>query len=312
MSYCRGIFRKLAVAVVLFCLLVIGAGNALAAEKSSDEKDYLGAVYQNMMEIKSLHYEAQMDASLPIGKLQGVMIGDAQENPLCYQHDLNLLYCDEKKVEHKFSAKQYIEEDEGVLTSYLQSNDKWIKQTMPLTKAMHQKMSRQEQETALKSMLGMIKNVSLSRETPSYKYMEITLDAVKISDAVEAAVKQENKKQPAEVERGFAIGRLALLAAGDIKYQVKIDKGSQMITEVNMDLTEPIRKGADLFVAAGAPKDRQQMQTFLAQSTLTLQVKYSNYNAVANIVIPQQVKDQAVEAKSSGLPSTDALTPAEA
>lgn len=106
----------------------------------------------------------------------------------------------------------------------------------------------------LKSMLGMIKNVSLEKETPAYKYMEVTLDAVKISDAVETAVKQEDKKQPAEVERGFAIGRLALLAAGDIKYQVKIDKASQTIRELNMDLTEPIRKGADLFVTAEVAK----------------------------------------------------------
>ena len=311
MSYYGKVFRKMAASAAVFYLLV-NAGTALAADKNSDEKAYLGDVYQNMMEVKSLHYEAQLDVSVPIGKFQGVMIGDAQEEPLCYQHDLKLLYCDEKKAEHKFSAKQYIEENEGVLTSYLQTNDKWIKQTMPITKAMHQNMSRQEQEAALKSMLGMIKNVSLEKETPAYKYMEVTLDAVKISDAVEAAVKQEDKKQPAEVERGFAIGRLALLAAGDIKYQVIIDKASQTIRELNMDLTEPIRKGTDLFVTAGSPKDRQQIQTFLAQSTLTLQVKYSNYNAVANIVIPQQVKDQAVETKPSELPGTATFKAAKA
>ena len=180
MSYYGKVFRNLAASAAVFYLLV-NAGTALAADKNSDEKTYLGDVYQNMMEVKSLHYEAQLDVSVPIGKFQGVMIGDAQEQPLCYQHDLKLLYCDEKKAEHKFSAKQYIEENEGVLTSYLQTNDKWIKQTMPLTKAMHQKMSRQEQEAALKSMLGMIKNVSLEKETPAYKYMQIISVGLKLA-----------------------------------------------------------------------------------------------------------------------------------
>ena len=81
MSYYGKVFRKMAASAAVFYLLV-NAGTALAADKNSDEKAYLGDVYQNMMEVKSLHYEAQLDVSVPIGKFQGVMIGDAQEEPL--------------------------------------------------------------------------------------------------------------------------------------------------------------------------------------------------------------------------------------
>ena len=97
-----------------------------------------------------------------------------------------------------------------------------------------------------------------------------------------------------------SIGRLGLLAAGDIKYNVKVEKATKMITEINIDLTEPIRKGAGLFLNIGNPKNKAEIEDFLAKSTLDMQVTYSKCNQVDAIEIPQDVRDNAQEFKPAG------------
>jgi hypothetical protein len=124
--------------------------------------------------------------------------------------------------------------------------------------------------------------------------MEVTLDMIEVSDAVGTAVKQD-KMQNKDMQRAAAVGRLALLAAGDIKYIVKVDKATKMIREFEFDLTEPIRKGAGLFLDIAEPKDRAAIEDFLAKSTLHMQATYSQFNQISPIEIPQEAHDNATD-----------------
>ena len=294
-----GLLRKINWGVALIWgLLFVAMSNSLAFadEKLPPEKVYLNDVYKNMMDVHNLHYDLSIKAETPMGEVKVAINGEGQEKPLSYKHDINIYYRDAKNKENTVILQQYIEQNQGNLVFYSLNNEKWIKQIVPIGPFLSKELSADEKVSARMDMLQLMKSVKLKRETPSYKYMEITLDSMQISDAMGAAVKLNNM-QDTDMLSAVAVGRLGLLAAGDIKYNVKVDKETKMVKEIDMDLTEPIRKGAGLFLEIGNPKDRTQIEDFLTKSTLSMHITYSKYNQVDPIEIPQDVRDNAKEVK---------------
>lgn len=297
-----GFLRKINLGVVLVWGLLFVATNssvAFAAEQLSPEKIYLNDVYKNMMDVNSLHYDITIKAETPMGEVQAAINGDVQEKPRIFKHDINFCYRDVLNNEKTVLLKQYIEENQGNLEMYLLSNEAWTKQIVPIGSSLNKELSADEKVSARMKMLQFMKSVTLKKETPSYKYMEITLDTIQISDAIGADA-QLNNKQEKDILTAVAFGRLVLLATGDIKYIVKIDKATKMVKEIELDLTEPIRKGGKLVLDIGNPKDKAKIEDFLTKSTLNIQVTYSNYNQVDTIKIPQDVRDNAKEVKLTG------------
>ncbi len=294
-----GLLQKINWKVALvWGLLFVAMGNsfAFADEKLPPEKAYLSDVYKNMMDVNNLHYDVAIKAETPMGEVNIAVDGEGQEKPLSYKQDIDISYRDVKNKENTLMSKQYIEQNQDNLVIYRLSNEKWIKQIVPIGFSLNKKLSANEKAAARMDMLQLIKSVKLKKETPSYKYMEITLDNMQISDAIGAVVKL-NDVQDKDMLKAIAIGRLGLLAAGNIKYNVKVDKATKMIKEIDMDLAEPIRKGAGLFMEIGNPKDRTKIEDFLTKSTLNMQITYSKYNQVDPIEIPQDVRDNAKEVK---------------
>lgn len=288
--------------VVLWGLLFVGINTpfAFASEKLPPEKVYLKDVFQNMRAVSSLHYDITIKAVTPMGDMNAVINGEVQEKPLSAKHDMHLSFYDVLNKENTVIVKQYMEENQGNLVVYSFSNDTWIKQIMPLEPPLTKSLSLDEKAGDQLNMLQLIKEAKLIKETPSFKYMEITLDSVQLSDAMSAAIKQ-NQPNDKDMAAATAMGRLVLLAAGDIKYTIKVDKATKVVKELEIDLTEPIRKGAGLFLDIANPKDRTTIEDFLTKSTLTMQVTYSKYNQVDPIEIPKDVKDNAKEVKSADL-----------
>lgn len=291
-----GLLRKIHWGVALVCVLfvVMNGSPAAAAEKPS-EKEYLHTVYMNMQKVKSLHYDVAIKAETPMGEARIVMNGEGREKPLGIKHDINMVFRDMLNKEHTVLFQQYLEEDQGNLVMYLFHNNAWIKQVLSFDPSLNTKLSADDKAFS-QNMWKLIKSVTLKREMPSFKYMEVTLDAVAISDLIGETVNR-NTIQDKELLRAIAAGRLGLLAAGDLTYHVKVDKATGMITEVEIDLTGPIRKAAGLFLDIGDPKSRAEIEGFLARSTLTMQVTYSKYNQIDPIEIPQEVRDNAKEVK---------------
>lgn len=297
-----GFLRKINWGVALVWGLLFVAVNsscAFAVEELSPEKVYLDDVYKNMIDVTSLHYDADIKVETPKGDVQTAIYGEVQEKPLILKNDINICYRDELNKENTVALKQYIEQSQDNLVMYLLSNKTWIKEVLPIDPSLNKKLSADEQVAARMNMLQMMKSVKLKRETPSYKYMEITLDAVQLSDAIDAAIKR-NHAQDNDMLRMAAVGRLGLLAAGDIKYIIKVDKATKMVKEIDMDLTDPIRKGVGLLLDIANPKDRIAIEDFLTKSTLNMKITYSKYNQVDPIEIPQDVRDNAKEVKPAG------------
>lgn len=265
---------------------------AFAAEKLPPEKAYLHDVYKNMAKISSVHYDASITAETPMGTVETIMNGEALVNPLSMRNEANITYRDMLNNENTMLVKQYVEQYQGNLMMYMFVNQTWVKQMLPVDPVMKANLAADEKTNSQADMLQFIKAAKPLRETPAFKYMEVTLDTIQLSDAVGATVKQD-KMQNKEMQRAAAVGRLALLAAGDIKYTVKVDKATKMIKEIEMDLTEPIRKGAGLLLDIGEPKDRAAIEDFLAKSTLHMQVTYSQFNQINSIEIPQEARDNA-------------------
>ncbi|WP_371380237.1 DUF6612 family protein [Sporomusa aerivorans] len=297
-----GFLRKINWGVALVWGLLFVAANssfAFASEKLPPEKAYLNDVYKNMMDVKNLHYDMAIKVETPMGEVQAEINGEVQEKPLSLKHDISIYFRDIHNKENTVTLKQFIEQNKGNLVMYLSSNGTWIKQIVPVGPSLSKKLSADEKVAERMNMLQMMKSVKLKKETPSYKYLEITLDTIQISDALDADAKLNNA-QDKDMASVLALGRLGLLAAGDIKYTLKVDKATKLVKEIDIDLTEPIRKGAGLFLDITNPKDRTTIEDFLKKSTLNMQVAYSQYNQVSPIEIPQDVRDNAKEVKPAG------------
>ncbi len=290
-----GLLRKLHWGVVLVCVLFAAMSGPLAAaaEKPS-EKEYVHNAYMKLQKAESLHYDATIKAETPMGEIQITLNGEGRGKPLGVENDIRMSYRD-TLTEHTVLFKQYLEEDQGNLVMYLLHNNAWIKQVLPIAPSLNTKLSTDDKVLSQR-MWKLIKSVNLKREMPSFKYMEVTLDTVAISDLL-GEMLNRSTVQDKEMLRAIAAGRLGLLAAGDLTYHMKVDKATGMITEVEIDLTGPIRKAAGLFLDIGDPKSRAEIEGFLARSTLTMQVTYSKYNQIDPIEIPQEVRDNAKEVK---------------
>ncbi|SEJ75704.1 hypothetical protein SAMN05660742_11636 [Propionispira arboris] len=299
MSYFKK-FKFCFIFVVGMLFVTMSSSLVLAADKVPMEKQYLETVYKNMLDVKNVHYDILLTAQTPMGDVNVTMAGDGQMKPMLYKNDAVFLFRDVKGKETTTTLQQYIEQNKDTVVIYSLSNNKWMKQTMPVGFSADKELTADENSKMELLMMQMVKAVKLTRETPSYKYMEVTLDSMKISDSIDEMVR-ENKNQDKNVLSMAAFARIGLLAAGDIKYNVKIDKTTQMIQEVAMNLANPIRKAGNLFLDMSQPKNAAEMEDFLTKSTLTMQVKYSQYNKVDPIEIPQMVRDTAKEVKTTAI-----------
>ena len=291
---------------VLWSLLMVLLYNPIAlAEENTVDRTYLRDVYKTMASVRSVHYDITAKGDSPKGDLQLAASGDLQGNPLKFKQDLSFLYHDLLNKETRFAVKQCGEADQENLVVYMLQGDKWLKKTVPVGTALSKAPTEAERTAAQEEMMQYLKLVKTTRETPSYKTLEITLDAMKLSDAMEVAMQQQaqkivDPKQGEELKKAAALMRIGLLAAGDIKYTVKVDKATKMIKEIEMDLTGPIRKGASLFLNLAPAKDREEINDFIQKSTLNLQVTYSKFNQTGPVDVPQEAKDTAREIEVKG------------
>lgn len=284
-----------------FAFVLAAMSSSFAFAAAIPEKVYMDEVYKNMVDVKNLHYAFDLAADTPMGQMKATGECDLQTGPVAYQNDMNIWFRDQTGKEVTVPMKQYAEESQGNFTVYTMQNKEWIKQTMPVGKEFGKQLSSSDKGDLQKMMLELVKEVKLQRETPTYKYMEVTLDSARLSDMMDMAMKGNAAKTTDAAERmmaqSAAMARMAILSAGDITYVAKIDKKSKMITQIDMDLTEPIRKGASLFLDMAQPKEKEQVKDFLSKSTLTMTVVYSKCNQIGPVVVPQEIKDTAKEYK---------------
>nr|WP_320147900.1 hypothetical protein [uncultured Anaeromusa sp.] len=293
------------VAVLWSMLLVLLYNPIVLAEENTADKAYLRDVYKTMASVRSVHYDMAAKGDSPKGDLQLAASGDLQGNPLKFKQDLSFAYHDLLNKETRFEVKQCGEADQENLVVYMLQGDKWLKKTVPIGASLSKVPTEAERAAAQEDMMQYLKLVKTIRETPSYKTLEITMDVMKLSDAMEAAMQQQaqkmvDPKQGEELKKAAALMRIGLLAAGDIKYTVKVDKATKMIKEIEMDLTGPIRKGSSLFLNLAPAKDRGEISDFIQRATLSLQVTYSKFNQIGPVDVPQEARDTAKEIESKG------------
>ncbi|HWR39545.1 MAG TPA: DUF6612 family protein [Patescibacteria group bacterium] len=287
-------------AVLWGLLLVVLYSPAVRAEENPADRAYLRDVYKNMAGISSVHYDVAIKGDSTMGDVQLGASGDLRDKPLKFSQELSLVYHDLLGKETQFKVQQCGEADQENLVVYMLHDGQWVKQTVPVGPVLGKVPSEAEKAATLEEMLQLIKSVKTIQETPAYKSLEITLDTMKLSDTIAATVqlqaqKTEDSLQADQIKQASALIRMALLAAGDIKYTVKVDKASKLVKETEMDLTDPIHKGAGLFLNMAPAKDREEISDFIKKATLTLKVNYSKYNQAVSIEIPQEARDTAQE-----------------
>jgi len=303
--------RKLNWRVVFVLAMAFAALNNPAVlaspEPSGQEKEYLKTVYSKMAAVDSAHFDILMQAVTPMGQIDFTIAGEGKAEPMAYKSDIKISYRDLQNKENTMVVKQYIEQDKDQMTCYSFFNEKWIKQVVPYVDPLGQKPSAAAKAKMTQAMLELIKDVKGQEETSAYKDLAITLDGAKLGSFVQSVLQQGNhqNKELLAMQQEPMI-QAALQNLGDMKYTLRVDKNTDLVTETKMDLTEPIRKSANAFLAVSAmkPEAKAGLKDFLAKSTLQVQVKYSQVNAVDKVEIPQAVREQAQEVKIAEQPES--------
>ena len=283
------------------------ASASAVSESSGQEKEYLKTVYSKMAAVDSAHFDILMQAVTPMGQVDLTMAGEGKAEPMAYKSDIKISYRDLQNKENTMVVKQYIEQDKDQMTCYSFFNEKWIKQVVPYVDPLGHKPSAAAKAKMTQAMLELIKDVKTQEETPAYKDLAITLDGAKLGSFVQSVLQQGNhqNKELLTMQQEPMI-QAALQNLGDMKYTLRVDKHTDLVTETKMDLTDPVRKSATAFLAASAmkPEAKAGLKDFLAKSTLQVQVKYSKINAVDKVEIPQAVREQAQEVKIAEQPES--------
>lgn len=286
--------------VCTVCFLWQG-GTAQAADA---DKAYLQSVFENMARLNGSAFSAQAGLETPMGNFTMLMNGEVKMTPFGYKGDMKMQYRDMKDKEMAMVVQQYsLCETPGILSVYTKMNGEWMLQKMPYAGLSAQDV-KISPEKAAQEQMAMLKSCTLVSDTADSREYLCRMDEKKIHEIVDKVFQNQKEIKDPELvknsEQQAKFIREVMSNMGELSYTMKVDKKTQFVTEMNMDLTGWM-KNLSSVVASHEPKmteaKKKELQDFISKSTLKLQVKYLNHEEPADIVVPDEVKQVAKEVK---------------
>jgi branched-chain amino acid transport system substrate-binding protein len=268
------------------CLLLLAGASAAAAPLSdADCKDLFVTANQQLLKANSYHMTFEMAASVPLSgqKAALALAGDfdVQVKPILMKNTMNFSM-EAAGKKNEMTIKQYLEETDGKMVSYSFAANKWVKQILPIP------VIRQNQAEFLEYCEGVFRDtaVTFARETDDELELEATISADKLREHFEKSLALQGVKDvklPADLFEDVA----------DLTYTVAIDKKTQLITRISMDMTVFLRSvGEKVLAAAQMPEDKKApFREILAGGNVQINVGISRVNAVPAIVIPKEARN---------------------
>ena len=298
MDWVRKGLQYLFIFVCTACLL----GQGATAQAADADKADLQPVFENMARMNGSAFSAQAGLETPMGNFTMLMNGEIKMIPVGYKGDMKMQYRDTKDREMAMVVQQYsLCEAPGILSVYTKMNGQWMLQKMPYT-GLPAQDAKVSPEKAAREQLDMLKSCTIVSDTEDSREYLCRIDEKKMHEIADKVLQsQKESKDPVMVQNSaqqVAFFREVMDHMGELSYTMKVDKKTQLVTEMNMDLTTAM-KNLSSVVGAHDPKmteaKKKELQNFINQSTLKLQVKYLNHDEPADIVVPDEVKQSAKE-----------------
>lgn len=174
------------------------------------------------------------------------------------------------------------------LTEYMKTDKGWEQTTVPFTMPTEEELTK-----SMKEYRSTISSAELLKEDSREKVYKVTGDWDKILDLQDKDAKKSMKVN------GVDVGEL-LRQVKNVEYTMAVDKKTNRITVLSMDLTPLLQTvGAQLMDAAATqdksldPNQLQMMKAMLKGSSLNLNVLL-RYEKGKDVVIPAEAKNAKV------------------
>lgn len=174
------------------------------------------------------------------------------------------------------------------LTEYMKTDKGWEQTTVPFTMPTEEELTK-----SMKEYRSTISSAELLKEDSREKVYKVTGDWDKILDLQDKDAKKSMKVN------GVDVGEL-LRQVKNVEYTMAVDKKTNRITVLSMDLTPLLQTvGAQLMDAAATqdkgldPNQLQMMKAMLKGSSLNLNVLL-RYEKGKDVIIPAEAKNAKV------------------
>ncbi|MGL5514859.1 MAG: DUF6612 family protein, partial [Sporomusa sp.] len=186
---------------------------------------------------------------------------------------------------------QYLEQTGNEFVSYTFANNQWVKRLIT--------MPRFDQRDAYDAYGQSIKNVTPLEETADSIKSVTPLAETADSIIVDVIVDGEIWKKTSERIIAVADMRSAKLMAklfndlGDITYRMTINKETDTVAKIDMDLSDSMVKiGRSFTESSQLPAaDKVAINEVLDNMKVFMSIDFSQFNQLPAIVIPQEAKD---------------------
>lgn len=277
------------VCITMLVVSVCSAGRSTAASK--DPKKTVIAAFTKLNAVKNYHMMMENKYTLAYqGESFGLSVKsecDAQADPLIVKNNMTFTM-DSKWEKKEQQTVQYIEEDQGKIIAYSFVNDHWTKQILTEFNPL----------AAYDDYFKAIKHVTLLQETPETREFEVVIESGYMSKEM-ARMMNVLGMQKVQLPEGI------FEDIGDLSYTVTIDKKTDAITQVNMDLSGIlVNLGKNIIGSLDLPKEKKTViSEMLSTVKASASITFSQINQIEGLQIPPEVKSSAIM-----LPSLAALT----
>jgi len=285
-------FIKKSMSIVVFAVTIMmtvftSTVFAAGAVTEVDATPYMKTVYEKMLALKNYHADIAIGIETSLMTVTVNNSSDIEVNPVRYKNDLQFSMMDSAHRSVKSNMTQYMEQGDNQLISYTQTDGKWVKQTLPYIN------KKSSSITDVANSMKLIKKAVVSGETDTEKVITVTMDNKVLKEMTMDILKQSGK----EYKDYVTFAENIFNSLGEISYVLNIDKTTNTVTHLTVDLSDATQKSvlAILNQSAIPDKEKAQLKSLFGSAKVTMDCAYSNFDQVNPIVIPQEVKENAVE-----------------
>jgi len=292
-------FRK-GIAGLMATGILMTAAVGMAAPSQTD-KDYVQSVFETMASVKTAKMDITMEVDTSAGNAKMEMKSEGTLQPqMVMKNDVATTFTNFIGKEMSITMQYYLEQTKDSMITYAMQGNKWVKHTTPFVNPNKGKTPVEQSKAAMEN----IKDIRTTAEGPDYKLITVTIDGTKISDQVEKVMKLPAAQK--DEEKAFKAG---IKAFGDCSYTMRVDKATKHVTDFSLvncsqNIQNAVAAGVD--ASSMQPKQKESVKKFMKDVLVHVDITMKDFDKVAPVEIPQNVRDaKEIEFKKKA-PKTDA------
>lgn len=272
-------FRTL---VATICCLLAVFAVSIASAASTDRAKELVATTQRTMELaKNYHATIAFDTTMTVqGKnIQTKVNGDMDMfvNPLLAKTKMDMSFLINDK-EKSATILQYMEQSGSQALIYSCVDGKWQKQSVPIGTV--------NPTQGYENYLKQIKSATIVSENQDSVVIEAVIDGKYLKETL-----QKNTGS-LEFAKFTTFADDLLRSIGDMTYTITINKKTMTVSEMYMDLSEPLQRfGLILVDGAAMPDDKkEQLREMFRNIQMHMRMTMTQYNEIKPFTIPDEAR----------------------